>query len=1400
MKTINNFKSQYGFYPLLNWLLLFLPFLNYAQNPYMVTDLNILPGNTYSGSPQTVTTVNGISYFSANNGVHGYELWRTNGTSSGTYMVKDIRTGFLGSGTFVTAKYGNQILMGAEDGINGIELWISDGTTTGTLLLKDIYPGGSSAPNNFVELNGIAYFTATTLTHGYELWRTDGSSAGTYMVKDIWAGSNNSTINQIVIYNNALYFVANDGINGIELWTSDGTSAGTILVKDINPGINSSSPSELLVAGGKIYFAADNGILGKELWSSDGSPGGTQIVQDIRTGVSSSSPSTFCESNGHLFYKANDGLTGEELWKTNLSTSVTQLVKDINPGAGNSAPATLVNLNGTVIFRAFDGAQGPEVWKSDGTTAGTVLLKDIRAGSPSSSYAILFTVVNSLVFFRADDGVNGTELWKTDGTTAGTVMVKDIWPGITGNNALAFKNINGELYFQANDGIFGAELWKSDGTSGGTQMIKDISTGSGPSSPANLTYGNGEIFFSATNGANGNELWKSDGTLTGTVMVKDIKPGSFGSFLNGNQGQFTFLDGILFFRTDDGTSGLELWRSDGSEVGTYLLKDINPGPAGSNPFGFIKLNGTYYFLASNGTNGFELWKTDGTGAGTSLVIDINPGTGSSINSLMTLFNGELYFFATNGTSGIEFWKTNGTAVGTVLVKDINPGINGSYPPTGTNITLHNGKLYFHADDGVNGAELWVSDGTPGGTQMLNDINTGSAGSDPNTASFLSIGTNLYFIANTSTHGTELWLTDGTSGGTQLVKDIKPGTSSSGPGTFIEFQGALYFAADDGINGRELWKSDRTANGTFLIKDIYPGPLSGTGNLFVVDNKIYLQGADATNGLELWISDGTTGGTSLKKDIVLGSNGSVISNFINASGKLYFTASYVDENQFQYGSELWSMGYCNKSNDIGVYSGKRQYFNNELQTTPATAFCFCDVFNNLFVTVDAIGTNPVSGPISVTQWIDPTNTSKFADRFYAINPEISPENSTARISLYFTQDDFDDYNASVPQHLIFLPVDSTDHENKANVYFEKREGVSNDGSGFPWSYSSSPTLVNPDDGDIIFNHPENRWEISFNVTSFSGFFLKIYPCPILNSAPSNVSVVNSSCNNCVVSGGTISAPPGNPCPLGSSLQYQVNGGSWSLTLPTYAQNGPAQSIKTRCACNENPDYFSAESATLTTVPGSCPPCPPPAQVFHSNVTPNSALVLWQSGGSSCITKYQLKIRYALGNGGWSNWSSWINKSSSVYNHLYTGLSPNTLYHYMIRSKCGSLSNSSVISDWFTTPPSFSSDVENTSAEQQRTIEVYKSTQVLESNQELDITAGSYLSEVGLRVLVSSQYSDKCDLVIYDMLGKQICDLKGAQCNDWIKLDFGNLVTGYYVIIASDGRDCKTLKFPVSSERE
>lgn len=102
------------------------------------------------------------------------------------------------------------------------------------------------------------------------------------------------------------------------------------------------------------------------------------------------------------------------------------------------------------------------------------------------------------------------------------------------------------------------------------------------------------------------------------------------------------------------------------------------------------------------------------------------------------------------------------------------------------------------------------------------------------------------------------------------------------------------------------------------------------------------------------------------------------------------------------------------------------------------------------------------------------------------------------------------------------------------------------------------------------------------------------CPTLTTAPANVSIVNS-CNNGATSGGggtasggSITAPSGTQCPAGSTLQYQVNGGSWSATLPVYAQNGPAQSIRTRCSCESDPSINSAESSAVVTAPGTCGP--------------------------------------------------------------------------------------------------------------------------------------------------------------------------------------------------------------------
>src|SRR5262249_3083592 len=134
------------------------------------------------------------------------------------------------------------------------------------------------------------------------------------------------------------------------------------------------------------------------------------------------------------------------------------------------------------------------------------------------------------------------------------------------------------------------------------------------------------------------ELWRTDGTEAGTVMVRDIRGGPFSSFVDddGLVWKHAELDGIMYFLANDAAHGFEVWRTDGTEAGTFLLKDICPGSPGSfgsgDSFEFfngVGVAGSFFFAANDGVHGFELWKTDGTTAGTSLFKDIDPGPDGS---------------------------------------------------------------------------------------------------------------------------------------------------------------------------------------------------------------------------------------------------------------------------------------------------------------------------------------------------------------------------------------------------------------------------------------------------------------------------------------------------------------------------------------------------------------------------------------------------------------------------------------------------------------------------------------------------------------------------------------------------------------------------------------------------
>ena len=139
----------------------------------------------------------------------------------------------------------------------------------------------------------------------------------------------------------------------------------------------------------------------------------------------------------------------------------------------------------------------------------------------------------------------------------------------------------------------------------------------------------------------------------------------------------------------------------------------------------------WYFRANTLTHGEEIWRTDGTVAGTTRVTDINPGPSSSSIGLMTVLDigagPRLWFRADNGTSGIELFVSDGTAAGTSLVRDINPGTSSSFP---NYMEKLGNRVIFSANDGTTGTELWSTDGTTAGTVQLLDIRSGTSSSTP----------------------------------------------------------------------------------------------------------------------------------------------------------------------------------------------------------------------------------------------------------------------------------------------------------------------------------------------------------------------------------------------------------------------------------------------------------------------------------------------------------------------------------------------------------------------------------------------------------------------------------------------------------------------------------------------
>lgn len=199
----------------------------------------------------------------------------------------------------------------------------------------------------------------------------------------------------------------------------------------------------------------------------------------------------------------------------------------------------------------------------------------------------------------------------------------------------------------------------------------------------------------------------------------------------------------------------------------------------------------------------------------SIIKDINPQGDSKVSGMIKA--GDLLFFAADdGIHGEELWKSNGTSEGTTLVANINPAPGASSSPRF--ITAMNNSLFFTADDGSTGQELWKSDGTEDGTHQIKNLFT----DDDMQPFFMEIAaTNslIYFVVKNTNITYSLGRSDGTESGTFIVMNgfLYP------PTNFTTIDAITYFYTSTLDHGRELWRTNGWPDQTRIVKDIYPGP-------------------------------------------------------------------------------------------------------------------------------------------------------------------------------------------------------------------------------------------------------------------------------------------------------------------------------------------------------------------------------------------------------------------------------------------------------------------------------------------------------------------------------------------------------------------------------------------------
>lgn len=415
-------------------------------------------------------------------------------------LVKDINPGGSSNPTELT-KVGNTLFFAANDGVHGTELWKSDGTGAGTKMVKNIRPyGKSSNPQNLVNVNGTLFFTANDGTHKTQLWKSDGTTAGTKRVSNIINHAYDSSYGlalalPAVVGSRLFFFNLTCCVGTQQLYVSDGTSAGTRLLTGEDTVLTLPDQPTAAAYSGRFYFVASSMFeSARVVWVSNGTVSGTH---PLGRSPQADEINILPASGQSLYFVATTGAeefeTHAQLWKTNGTTRGTRPLTSNDELRGSPRYAAYMSKRlyfGTYYWDAAQATDFVQLWKTNGSPTGTRPILTM----PGSWIGSL-TKAGDRLFFVVDG-----HLWKTDGTAAGNVDLGyyPLWP----TNLIG---VNGRLCFTQIDGDTGNwSLWRSAGSASGTYPVRSFVAAAEEMQQA--AVGN-RLLFAANDGKHGAELW-----------------------------------------------------------------------------------------------------------------------------------------------------------------------------------------------------------------------------------------------------------------------------------------------------------------------------------------------------------------------------------------------------------------------------------------------------------------------------------------------------------------------------------------------------------------------------------------------------------------------------------------------------------------------------------------------------------------------------------------------------------------------------------------------------------------------------------------------------------------------------------------------------------------------------